>query len=362
MPYIRSLLYHIVFSRVNVFATKFERICICITKALKFRKCHPPKRMSGDPEPKTVEFCTGVCYTLDTGYKEVDGMRNLTIKRTKSFVGCLVKMKIYIEDPTANEITINNTPCRKIGDLKNGEEKTFPVEEHAAKVFVIADKVSKSYCNEFYQLPDGQEDISLVGKNQFNPASGNAFRFENNTSEEVAINRKHSARKGLVVLIAAVVVGAIIGYLLVSGPSSPKTPESKTFSSNGMTITLTDEFKETSIENFTVVYDSENIAVFVLKEAFVLADGFENYTLEQYASLVIQANSLSSSEIKTADGLTGFTFDFTNPETKDTYRYFSYVYKAEDAFWLVQFATLSENAEAHAAEITEWAKSIKFSS
>ena len=50
-------------------------------------------------------------------------MRNLTIKRTKSFVACLAKMKIYVEDPTSNEICINNTPCRKLGDLKNGEEK-----------------------------------------------------------------------------------------------------------------------------------------------------------------------------------------------------------------------------------------------
>ena len=52
-------------------------------------------------------------------------MRNLTIKRTKSFVASLVKMKIYIEDPTSDEIVINNVRCRKIGDLKNGEEKPF---------------------------------------------------------------------------------------------------------------------------------------------------------------------------------------------------------------------------------------------
>ena len=52
-------------------------------------------------------------------------MRNLTIKREKSFVGSLVKMKIYIEDLTSNEININNTPCRKIGELKNGEERTL---------------------------------------------------------------------------------------------------------------------------------------------------------------------------------------------------------------------------------------------
>ena len=39
-------------------------------------------------------------------------MRNLTIKRGKSFVGSLAKMKIYIEDPTSNEMRINDIPCR----------------------------------------------------------------------------------------------------------------------------------------------------------------------------------------------------------------------------------------------------------
>ena len=50
-------------------------------------------------------------------------MRTLTIKRAKSFVACLAKMKVYVEDPTSREIVINNVPCRKLGDLKNGEEK-----------------------------------------------------------------------------------------------------------------------------------------------------------------------------------------------------------------------------------------------
>lgn len=122
-------------------------------------------------------------------------MRNLIIKRTKSSVGCLMKMKVYIEDP-AGELTINDTPCRKLGDLKNGEERTFPIGSEAVKVFVISDKLSKDYCNEYYQLPEGQEDISLSGKNKFNPASGNAFRFDNNESEGIATNRKKGTKKG----------------------------------------------------------------------------------------------------------------------------------------------------------------------
>lgn len=285
-------------------------------------------------------------------------MRNLTIKRTKSFVACTAKMKIYIEDATSNEIIINNTPCRKIGELKNGENKTFQVDEQAAKIFVIVDKISKNYCNEYYQLPDGDEDLFLSGKNMFNPANGNAFRFDHNTSEGIVANRKAGTRKGLVVSIALSVIGAIIGYTFAAGLLTNKTPVAKTFSSDGMTIELTNEFREKGIENYTVAFDSKKVAVFALKEEFTLLDGFEDYTLEQYVDLVIQANNLTSVEIKTVDGLMHFEYEHTNPETNDTYQYFSYVYKANDGFWLIQFATLDENVEEYAVKIVEWAKSV----
>ena len=287
-------------------------------------------------------------------------MRNLTIKREKSFVGSLAKLKVYIEDPTSNEMRINDVPCRKIGDLKNGEEKNFQIDEQTLKVYVIADKLSKNYCNEFYQLPAGQEDVFLSGKNKFNPANGNAFRFDNNESEENIANRKRGTRKGLLILIIAAIIGAVVGYSITSGLFSDKTPDAKDFSSNGMTIKLTDEFVKTDVENYTVAYDSKNVAVFALKEAFSLADGFQDYTLEQYGNLVLQNNNLSSSKIEDKEGLIGFEYEFTNPDAKDTYKYFSFVYKSNDAFWLVQFATLTENVDEYSSQIIEWAKTISF--
>ena len=144
-------------------------------------------------------------------------MRNLTIKRTKTFVASLGKLKIYIEDPMANELKINGVSCRKLGEIKNGEEKTFEINETAAKVFVIADKLSKDYCNEFYQLYDGQEDIFLTGQNKFNPMNGNAFVFDNNDNPEVLAARKKGKQKGLIVLIVAAIIGFILGFLLTSG-------------------------------------------------------------------------------------------------------------------------------------------------
>lgn len=285
-------------------------------------------------------------------------MRNLTIKRTKSFVACLVKMKVYIENPAFGDTLINNVPCSKIGELKNGEEKTFVIGENEAKVYVVADQLSKNYCNDFYKLTAGTEDVYLSGKNRYNPASGNAFRFDGVVDEEILHNRKKGTKKGLIVLVAAIVIGGIVGYSLSSVMLSSTPTVPKEFTYDDMTITLTDNFVEKSMDGFTVCYDSSDIAVFVLKESFDLLDGSENYTLEEYGELVLQSNSFDS-ELQSDNGLTYFEYEFTNPDNNETYTYFSSLYKTSDAFWMIQFTT-PEDYKSYRDTFIEWAKSVKF--
>lgn len=288
-------------------------------------------------------------------------MRNLTIKREKSFVASFAKMKVYIEDPAAGEITINHIPCRKIGVLKNGKEQTFQIGNQAAKVFVIADKLSKDYCNDFYQLPEGQEDIFLSGKNKYNPAGGNGFRFANNDTEEVKANRKKGSRKGLVVMLAALLVGAVAGYLIASSLLSGPKPKAKTFDSKGMQITLTDAFKEaTSTHGFTVAYESKKVAVFALEESFAYFENGEDMSVKEYAQLVIENNDLDFSELKTSNGLVGCEHTYLNPESDKLYHYYTYFYQSEDAFWMLQFAVLDKNADKMESQIVKWAKSVEF--
>ncbi len=286
-------------------------------------------------------------------------MRQLTIKRTKSSVACLSKIKLYIEDATANDLVINGVACRKLGEIKNGEEATFEIGEEAAKVFAIAGKASKSYCNEYYPLPAGQEDLYLTGKNRYNPASGNAFRFDNNDTPEVLTNRKKSTRKGILVLCLSLVVGFAFGYFLSSALLSGPAVEPQVFSDNGMSVTLTNEFQPVQAEGHTHCYESPRVAVFALKEEFTLMEGFETYTLEQYRDLVITNNGISAT-LKDEDGLKGFAYDYTNPATLDSYHYVSFVYKTQDAFWLVQFVTMEEDADDYKADIATWAKSVFF--
>ena len=287
-------------------------------------------------------------------------MRKLYIKRHKSFVACLANFKVYVEDEIYGDLVINNVNCRKLGDIKNNEEKVFEITEEPVRIYVIADKLSKGFCSEFYQLEEGENDVFLSGKPHFNPATGNAFRFDNNDNEEVKKNRTKGLKKGIIILCIAFLVGIIVGYGGGNSVFSNLNSREKVFSENGMTITLTNGFKEMEVENYTNCYDSKKVVVFSLKESFSLAPGFDKYTLTQYGELVLANNGLYSTELKNYDELLGFEYDRTNDETNDTYRYYTFVFKTDDAFWIVQFATKAKNAEKYEDKIIDWAKSVKF--
>ena len=294
-------------------------------------------------------------------------MRNLTVERRKTFVSCTGKLKVCIQDPNG-DIVIDQTPCRLLGVLKNGESATFPISEEAARLFVYYDKLSRNYCNDFYDIPAGTEDVSLSGQSKFNLAAGNAFRFDgSDNTEEGMAHHKRGNRKGLIFLIVFLLIGTIAGRLTgnwIGGAlfaDDPADAEPKIFSAQGMQITLNEDFSEESYENFTACYSSREAAVFTLKEPFTLMAGLEDYTLEQYGQLVLQSNGMTDFELQTVDGILYFEYEVDNEEDKTTYYYFSTVHKAVDAFWLVQFAVDADDAEEYIPQFIEWAKSVSFS-
>ena len=291
-------------------------------------------------------------------------MRNLTIQRTKSFVGSFAKIRVYIEDHCTNELTIKNIPCRKLGELKNGETKTFRVGEESVRIFVIADTVSKDICNEVYMLPTGSADIFLSGKNTYNPMAGNPFRFDGVTDEMTLQNRKQSKGKNVVVLVVALLIGLAIGFFATSGLfSSDKKGDPKTFSSDGMRITLTDQFKKLEgkeFSDYTVCYATKDFVVLALEERFSLYPGLEDYTLEEYGDMAIAYNGLTDSYLRTKDGITFFEYTGKNPDNGEVYEYFACVYKTEDAFWLIQFSAGEEDSDKYEEQFLEWASSVEF--
>ena len=287
-------------------------------------------------------------------------MRNVIIKRNKSFVGCLGKLKVYIEDHTYDETKIGGVPCRKLGTIKNGEEKAFLIPDNAARIYVIADSLSKNYSNEFYNLPEGQYDIYLSGQCKYNPAAGNAFRFDGVTDEDVLKNRKKGTKIGIIVLIAAIIVGFLIGFIpnFIGGNS---TGESKRFKCDEMKITLNDDFMKIPVDGFDACYANEDMAVFILREDFSIIEGLENYSLYEYGEASLVANEIEdTSDVKTNNGIMYYDYEWYNADENTTYYYYATIFKSEEAFWTIQFAVSTEDAADLMPQIVEFSESITF--
>ena len=59
-------------------------------------------------------------------------MRQLTVRREKTFVGSAAKAHVYIADPQGDTV-ISGMNCSKLGELRNNEEKTFEITEEATR-------------------------------------------------------------------------------------------------------------------------------------------------------------------------------------------------------------------------------------
>ena len=104
-------------------------------------------------------------------------MRMLTIKRNKSFAGFLGKVQVYIAAPDGN-LEIHGQLCKKLGDLKNGEEKSFTIDIAATTVYVIGDASTKDFCVDAKAIAEGTAEVRLSGKVTLDPQSGNPFIFD----------------------------------------------------------------------------------------------------------------------------------------------------------------------------------------
>ena len=134
-----------------------------------------------------------------------------------------------------------------------------------------------------------------------------------------------------------------------------------TFSVAGMSIVLTDSFAEKEYISYTSYYTSQDMLVITLKEdkaTFSQAGiSFANTDLMESADMVIRANGLTVTPTQD-EKFTSFVYDKT-VSGKD-YTYHAFVYKATDAFWLIQFATTQDDYEKMKEDIFKFAGSVTF--
>ena len=102
------------------------------------------------------------------------------------------------------------------------------------------------------------------------------------------------------------------------------------------------------------------IADMNLPGAQAVADELGEYaslTVAEYNGIIRDGtNETSKTALQTADGLC--YYDYTADVDGDSFTYRVFAFKGSDAFWLVQIAVLTEDAESLEADIMAWAKSF----
>jgi len=283
-------------------------------------------------------------------------MRKLILTRRKSSVASLIRMAVYAEDPVYGDRQLNDVPCRLIGHVKNGEEKTFYIEESALRIFVVPDSLVKGSSSDFYPIPAGDQDVYLSGRTYYNPANGNAFLFDGVTDEAVLEHRRKKVKRGIIILVVATVIGAIVGFTMTYFDK----PDPKTFSDSGFEITLNDDFIKVDEDGYDVCYSSKDVTVLVSSQYFDSSEELADTTLTEYAQLIIEASNFESEPlIKEKDGLVYFETELPSDDGVMLYFMISF-FKTDDSFKMVYISCESSEINELRTEIYDYARSVKF--
>lgn len=159
--------------------------------------------------------------------------------------------------------------------------------------------------------------------------------------------------------LLALLLGVILLISTVGCSKDSPDENEALYSADGMSITLPDYFKAIETQQYAACYDSEDVAVFVVKEEFSANQSFSDLSLDEYAELVYAASSAySPNEITENEGLTCMEYEFYIENDNQTYVYFTTIFKGSDAFWQVQFSCIEALYEQYKPQFVEWAKTV----
>ena len=167
---------------------------------------------------------------------------------------------------------------------------------------------------------------------------------------------KSTFKKGMVVMLIALLCGAVIGFGITSMVLGVGNGRAKDFTVGDITITLTEGFTKQSYPGCYVAFGSDRVEVYVTRDDLSAATKY--FTEEQYASYIITHNGFADCQPQVDDGLVYFVAKQTLKG--ETILHYTYVYKTSEDFWLVEFALRESAANSRRDDISEWAHSVKF--
>lgn len=154
------------------------------------------------------------------------------------------------------------------------------------------------------------------------------------------------------------IIGIIFSFILITGCTTSNT--TKKYSVNGINVTMDDDFVEKENVSYTTYLLSDKAMFLALKEDFTTLSqiGIDNNSkLEDYANIIKKTNNLTN-EFKKENNFMYTTYE--KQINGKNYFYLAAVYKAKDAFWLVNFACVDKDKDKYMPKFIEWTKTVEF--
>ena len=133
----------------------------------------------------------------------------------------------------------------------------------------------------------------------------------------------------------------------------------QTFSSNGITITLTTKFKPQEINGAQVLYLTKKLGFMGNQENKELIKISDN-KLEEYTQKVIEVSKLKDIELNTydEDGVTFIYGYYVSTVNKIKYKYMFITKEGKDNYYTMNFWSLEKDFNKNKNQFMAWAKTI----
>ena len=151
---------------------------------------------------------------------------------------------------------------------------------------------------------------------------------------------------------------ALLALALALAVVAGCAPQDKTFTKDGISVTVNGDFKEASKSGHALYLESDYASVSAKKESFDSLDGMTADTeLRDYTQSVVDNNELGETQIQTGGAYDYFTYDKKNGDTD--YTYTAMTLKGKDAFYLITFQVKKDDYDSRKGDVESWMKSVK---
>ncbi len=278
-------------------------------------------------------------------------MRKLTLTRRKALPWALFPLNVCVRDEEG-DCTVGKDRARVVGEIKNGEEKSFEIPDAETDVTVAPASVPRWFMCEKRAIPAGSEDVSLAGKVRYSPFLGNPFLFDD-PDETTAAERKKRLRRAsaaLWIFIASAVLLVLLCGAAVArgiwGKSDPKTgPDAKSlpaeFVLNGLRVTLNSDFGKKEQENNgseeTVLSDYAAVTVIFFSSDSI--ERFEDVSADDYLGWTFDSFA-GDKTLETSPGGIGYVRSVSHAAAEGPTVHYVFIFRDQDGFRMLELYTL----------------------